>query len=95
MVVNNSLFSLPLLLSLAISLASPALDRPAFAFPGSPSAKMATGAQLESKSSQTHEKTAKADEKALDKSKVLEKGKDAKPATDKKEPAKAEPEKKD
>ena len=84
MVVNNSLFSLPLLLSLAISLASPA-----YAFPGSPSAKMATGAQLEGKNSPAHEKTAKADEKALDKSK------DAKPATDKKEPAKAEPEKKE
>ena len=95
MVVNNSLFSLPVLLSLAISLASPAVARPAYAFPGSPSAKMATGAQLEGKSNQTHEKTAKADEKALDKSKVLDKSKDAKPATDKKEPAKAEPDKKE
>ncbi|MBP6745969.1 hypothetical protein KA344_12105 [bacterium] len=95
MVVNNSNSSLPILLSLALALASPALVSPAFAFPGSPSAKMATGAQLESKSPHEREKTAKADDKSLDKSKVLDKSKDAKPAADKKEPAKAEPEKKE
>jgi hypothetical protein len=91
MVVNNSISRsrLSVMLSLAISIGIPALVGPAYAFPGSPSAKLATGAQLESKGSQERQKTAKAPEK------VLEKTKDAKPATDKKEPAKAEPEKKE
>ncbi|CAN5256324.1 hypothetical protein BH11CYA1_BH11CYA1_01540 [soil metagenome] len=81
MVVNNSISRLSVMLSLAITIASPALS--AFAYPGSPSAKMATGAQFDSKVTQNATKTAKAPEK------VLDKAKEAKPA-DKKEPAKAD-----
>jgi lysyl-tRNA synthetase class II len=95
MVVNKSKLNLSILLSLALALASPSLAIPVFAYPGSPSAKLATGAQIEGKSTEGHEKTAKAADKPLDKNKVLDKSKDAKPTVDKKEPAKADSDKKE
>lgn len=87
MVVNKFAIARPTgrfaALALALSLTASAVRVvPAFAAPGSPSAKMVTGAQIER--AEKRDTTAKAIEKTLDKSK------DAKPADSKAAPAKAD-----